>query len=149
GLGMLGPAITQRFRQPFRTRMLHADNEIAQQTVVGPEANRATEGVRFLATNRAAVGQVNMRTDRAAAARTGREWIGGELIQTFVTEVTDVGRQEAMTAATNPGHDQMPQAVPEGDRHLAHWAPRRVRCRGIDVIRMINDARGWGQGIKR
>ena len=76
--GQFGPKLTERFRQVFAAQVLHAQDDIAEQAVVGAESDGVLEMKRRHPAVGAAVFERGQGEwpDCGGAARTGRERIG-------------------------------------------------------------------------
>jgi hypothetical protein len=97
----LRPCLTDSLRQSLTSGMLHAKHKVTQETRIGSQSSGLLERESFASTLRAAIRQVGMRTDRAAAPWTRRMGIFHDLLQTIGAEIVYIRRQKPVAAKAN------------------------------------------------
>src|ERR1700722_3150951 len=70
--GPLHPCLAHRFRQSLIARMLHPKHKFAQHPIIRSQPGGELEGEALASALRAAVTQIGVRSNRAAAPRAGR-----------------------------------------------------------------------------
>ena len=120
---LLRPEPAEDFRQALAVRLFHAQHNVAQQSVVGPQAESAIEGQRAVAAGRTAERGVDKRAHRAGTAQARRPAIILQLGRTIVTDCRLIDRLNLPADPADSRQQEMKQAPAE----IAAGGPEGVR----------------------
>jgi hypothetical protein len=93
--------------------MLHPQDQIPQKPPIWPQPHRSFKGKSLVTALGAAIREVGMGTDRAAASRARHMRVIRELSQTNRAEIPPFRRQEPMAAKANAGHEKVAKSLPD------------------------------------
>jgi hypothetical protein len=127
-LGICGPQDADQFRQHFAIGMLHSQNHVVPNAIIGAHADHPLEWIALVATMNTTLGARSVGTDRGGTTLADGGVIRGELGSAAVAEMPIVLGQRLSTNVTETGIDEMQQSRKQATDDVAAGIPETSEC---------------------